>query len=490
MILSTREMKAAEDAAFARGVSAEELMEQAGRGLADLVSLFHPTPGLCAVYYGKGHNGGDALVAARYLVQRGWSIELQPAGPEEDLAPLTRKKLQQLNSLSFSTTLPSISSPVVILDGLLGLGAKGEPRGEIASRIEEINQRRTTGAWVLAIDLPSGLDGDTGVPASKCIVADLTATVAFPKQGLLADTAVNHVGRLSLLSLPELSSDGDTWDISTARGLSPYWPLRVFDTHKGMCGRVGIVAGSPGFLGAARLCSEAAVKAGAGLVTLFAREDIADLLMTTCIPEVMVKSVASYTELLEAKLDVMAIGPGLGRERDREVLTIIRDAKCPVVVDADALNALSTDIGLLRKAAGVRLLTPHPGEMERLFPQAGRNRREWAQSFVSQYPAHLLLKGARTIITDPQGAGWFNTTGDPGMGSGGMGDTLTGVLAAMIGQQGGENATEMLALAAWLCGRAGESAADAALGCSESLCAADVIAHLPVAFRDLRRGIR
>jgi len=481
-------MKAAEEAAFARGVSAEDLMERAGEGLADLVSLFHPTPGTCLVYFGKGHNGGDALVAARFLAQRGWQIRLHPAASEASWSPLTLKKSQQLGRPGRRAQM---DRPIVILDGLLGLGSKGPPRGEIAHLIAEINQQRAQGAWVLAIDLPSGLDGDTGDAVGCCVTADLTATIAFAKKGLIADAAVNHVGRLALVPLPDLHPEpSDLWEINTSARLAENWPIRAFDTHKGMCGRVGIVAGSRGFLGAARLCSEAAVRAGAGLVTLFAREEIADLLMTTCCPEVMVKPVTSYTEVLTSKLDVLAIGPGLGRERDREVLTVIRDAPFPVVVDADALNALATDPALLRKAAGLRLLTPHPGEMERLFPQEGRSRREWATNFVTKYPCRLLLKGARTIVTDPEGKGWYNTTGDPGMGSGGMGDTLTGVLAALIGQQGGEHASEMLTLAAWLCARAGEAAADAQLGCSESLCAADVIAHLPTAFRDLRRGIR
>ena len=209
MLITCEEMRRAEEAAFARGVQAEDLMEQAGRGVAEIVRQFHRVPGLCMVFCGKGHNAGDALVAARYLASWG--------GPSTcDLrlgrhsGPAHREKLDQLGETR--RDLPSGNS-TVILDGLLGLGAKGEPRGEIALAIQSINRlKQERGAWVFAIDIPSGLDGVTGAPASICVTADLTATIAVAKDCLVADAATAVVGRLAIIELEELpqpkSADG------------------------------------------------------------------------------------------------------------------------------------------------------------------------------------------------------------------------------------------------------------------------------------------
>ncbi len=484
MPVTCAEMKRIEEAAFARGVQAEDLMEQAGLGLAEIVRQFHPQPGTCVVFCGKGHNGGDALVAARHLASWGWNLDLRFAVPE--LAPLTAKKRHELPAFSSVAT----ARPLVVLDGLLGIGAKGEPRAEVASAIDEINRlRREDGAWVLAIDIPSGLDGDTGVPAAICVQSDLTATIACVKDGLVADAATDVVGRLAVVPLSELAPPDSPWSVATAPTLRHWLPPRHFDMHKGDCGRIGIVAGSPGFLGAARMCSAAAVHGGAGLITVYVRPEIASLLAPSVVPEVMVKTVSSYREIWRDHLDVIAIGPGLGRQHDSEVLSLLREAPQPMVVDADALNALSADVSLLGHSAGPRLLTPHPGEMERLFPRSRRSRRDWLEDFTGKYPVALLLKGARTVIGSATGGKFYNATGDPGMASGGMGDVLTGVCAALAAQIKGDDALFRAGvLGAWICGRAAEIAVYEPGGSAESLSATAVIDHLGTAFRDLRAG--
>jgi ADP-dependent NAD(P)H-hydrate dehydratase / NAD(P)H-hydrate epimerase len=486
MLVTCEEMKSAEEAAFARGVQAEDLMEEAGRGIAEIVRQFHHTPGICSVFCGKGHNAGDGLVAARYLAGSGWSIDLQFAYPEAMLSALTAKKLRELPRSSSSWGRHS----KIVLDGLLGIGARGEPRGEIAESIRSLNRvRREEGAWVLAIDIPSGLDGDTGVPASTCVEADLTATIACAKMGLVADTATNVVGRLAVVRLKELlPSKSGLWRIATADALRACLPNRRFDLHKGDCGRVGIIAGSPGFTGAARLCSAAAVRAGAGLVTILAKPDTARSLAISCIPEVMVKAVESYHEVHDLRFDSLAIGPGLGLQHAAELLSAIREATQPMVVDADALNVLSRDVSLLSDCAGPRLLTPHPGEMERLYPQKGRTRRQWLEDFLGERPVTLLLKGARTLVGDAKGGRFINTTGNPGMASGGMGDVLTGVCAALTPQLHENNLFQSAVLGAWLCGRAAEAAVFEPLDSAESLCASSVIDHLGAAFESLRAG--
>jgi NAD(P)H-hydrate epimerase len=292
---------------------------------------------------------------------------------------------------------------------------------------------------------------------------------------------------LALVPLPGVSfTDADPALLSTAQELRSLLPVRDFDTHKGNYGRIGIVAGSPRFLGAARLCSAATVHAGGGLVTLYTTAECHDMLSSTCIPEVMVRQVSSYAEVLRERHDVLAIGPGLGREHDGEIRELVTKAPIPCVVDADGLNALSTEPSILAGCPAPRLLTPHPGEMERLFPQGGRSRREWATEFVNAHPVTLLLKGSRTLVVQNDRPAVFNGTGNPGMGSGGMGDVLTGVCAALIG--GGHSLRDAAILGAWLCGRAAEIAIFNGYDSQESLSASSVIARLGEATRSLRNG--
>jgi NAD(P)H-hydrate epimerase len=484
MLVSCLEMQQLEKAAFARGVEASALMEEAGLGLARIVQETHWAPGRCIAFCGKGNNAGDALVALRHLRQWGWEIAVDLAYPVERFSPLPA---EHYKALEFSQRSRA-SNVLVALDGLLGIGAQGAPRPEIASAIDRINRlRQNEGASVIAIDLPSGLDGDTGQPASSCVVADITATIAFAKRGLVADSATNFVGRLALIPLADLSPEKTSGPkIAVSSEIHAWLPPRPFDIHKGVCGRVGIIAGSMGLTGAARLSSAAAVAAGAGLVTLYAKEDIQPVLAASCVPEVMVKPVKSYEEVLAEPMDVLAIGPGMGSSSHTEILSLVQSWPKPMVVDADALNAVAKDPTLLQRCAGERLLTPHPGEMERLFPQNGRSRLEWLDAFLTEYPVHLLLKGSRTIIGAPSGERYYNTTGNPGMASGGMGDVLTGVCAGLVKQCDGDLLRSAV-LGAWLCGRAAEFAASGPYQSPESLSARKVVEALGAAFGALHR---
>jgi NAD(P)H-hydrate epimerase len=481
-------MKAAEEAAFSRGETPEGLMDIAGEGIARCIRQFFPKPGTLLVFCGKGHNGGDALVAARHLRSLGWRVQVRCTFSPDELAPLTLRNLRLIEGAEFGTDLTRVDGTLLMLDGLLGIGAEGTPRGEVAHQIEAMNRiRGERGGFTVAVDLPSGLDATTGGVANPCVQADLTVTLGAVKTGLVADEATAVVGRLALVQLPGVAtSGGDPASLSTADGLRSLLPIRDFDTHKGNYGRIGIVAGSRGFLGAAHLCSASAVHAGGGLVTLYTTGECHDILASTCIPEVMVRQVNSYAEVLRDRHDVLAIGPGLGREHDMELRELVSKAPIPCVVDADALNAVATDATILSGCAGPRLLTPHPGEMERLFPRSGRMRREWAGDFAHLYPVTLLLKGARTIIAGGDEPPVFNSTGNPGMASGGMGDVLTGVCAAMLGS--GKSPHDAAMLGAWLCGRAAEIAIFNGIDSQESLCADTVITHLGTALKSLRNG--
>ncbi|MEI8292584.1 MAG: NAD(P)H-hydrate dehydratase [bacterium] len=479
MILSAAQMLEAENEAFAAGATAEGLMEIAGREAARIVCQFHPQPGTCLVFFGKGHNGGDALVAARHLAAHGWSIKLQKTFPDSALSPLAAKQLGRI----WKTRSDAVG-PLIILDGLLGIGVSGEPREPVASAIQHINALRSTGAaWVLALDLPSGLGSKVSVQA------DATAAMGFVKTELVADVATQFVGRLAVIPLPGVHApaDADAASILQSTNLRSLLPPRGFDTHKGQCGRVAIIAGSLKYPGAARLSTAAAVKAGAGLVTLFVPPDVAPALSAAVIPEVMVSPVLDLCEILDQKFDAIAIGPGLGRERDDMVRDFLSRCTTPCVIDADALNAISQDPSFLQNQPAPRLLTPHPLEMERLFPRKSRTRRAWLEAFVAEYPVTLLLKGARTVIGERGSASAYNSTGHPGMASGGMGDTLSGVAAALIAQ--GKTPLQSAKLSAWLCGHAAELALRDTPASQESLTASDVISYLGPAFNGLRSGV-
>jgi len=497
MILTSHEMKALEERAFADGITAEALMEEAGRKIAETVRQFYPWPGRCIVVFGKGHNGGDALVAARHLAEAGWTLEWKPAFPEDKWAPLTRKNWEIVRDIATGADGPRFifsgpnPQPLIILDGLLGIGAGGALRPPVLGATREINRlRATSNARVFAIDLPTGLDSETGAADPDTVVADYTLTISFAKPPLLADSAAHFVGRLAVLPLEELSrraSGGNSDCVASAEELQSTLPRRNFDTHKGQCGRVGIVAGSRGFIGAAIMSAEACVRAGAGLITLFATEDIYPIVVSAIGPEVMVKPVQSYLEVLEAKTDVLAIGPGLGSSHASEVRQIIEQAAQPMVVDADALNILSQSLHLLDRCAGPRLLTPHPGEMARLDPKSkDRSRRETVEAFITRWPHTLLLKGSRTLIGQRDHPFSYNTTGSPGMATGGMGDILTGVCAALAGQ--GLSLYDAARVGAWLCGRAAEIAVTVGDESEESLLPTLLFRYLGRAFQDLRAG--
>ena len=491
MLLTSSEMRAIEQRAFASGITAEQLMEEAGRKIAEAVRQFFPDPGHCLVFFGKGHNGGDALVAARHLAGSGWRIELRPAFPPEQWSPLTREQHARIGTPERRTGVDPLRAPpsLVVLDGLLGIGAGGVLRLPLTAQCEEINRLRAEeNAHVFAIDLPTGLDADTGDADPAAVVADCTVTIGFPKTGLVTDRALNHTGRLAVVPLTKLFAERKEMAalVATAGTLAPLVRRRAFDTHKGDCGRIGIVAGSPGFTGAAVLCANAAVRGGAGLVSLYVPPKMQPIVAAQVMPEVMVHAIDSPLEVLEGRRDILAIGPGLGQEHREEVLQLIAEAALPMILDADALNIAACDLSCLTRCAGARLLTPHPGEMARLDPDSStRSRRETAEAFIGRYPHTLLLKGARSLVAERGHPFSYNSTGHAGLATGGMGDVLTGLLAALAGQ--GLSLYDAARTGSWLIGRAAELAVYGGSESAESLFPTAVLDHLGAAFHEMRR---
>jgi len=516
-------MRDAEKAAFARGVEVEALMDQAGAGVARAVRKFFPSPGTCILFAGKGHNAGDALVAAQCLRRSGWKIEVRLAFKESDCSGLMRKKLESLRrrpteilgarpqeGVDFGITLVELwaevadqlsaaqdavaeetylgnASPIIVLDGLLGLGAKPPLREPVRTACRHINElRRKNGAYVFAVDLPTGLDGESGKADRDCVIADFTVTIGFAKPGLVADGALNHVGRLEVVPLEQLPlQEKKTKEIiASAPAFRGLLPRREYSAYKNQFGRIGVVAGSKGFVGAALMTSQGALRAGAGLVEVFVPEEIYEIVASAAPMEAMVKPLRFYRDLLKEKTDVWALGPGLGKSRAAEVLELIEKAKQPMVIDADGLNILSEKTSVLRRCKGERLLTPHPGEMKRLFPSQKEPRAKTATKFCHRFPVTLLLKGSRTIVVERDRPLSYNTTGNPGMATGGMGDILTGVCAGLVGQ--GLSLYDAARLGAWVCGRAAEIAIFNDGQSEQSLLPCDVLNHLGDAFNELR----
>jgi ADP-dependent NAD(P)H-hydrate dehydratase / NAD(P)H-hydrate epimerase len=523
-ILTSAQMRAAEKAAFASGVQVEALMNEAGVGVAQAVTKFFQKPGRCIVFAGKGHNAGDALFAAQCLERHGWKIEVRLAFKEANCGDLMRKKLADLcrrppeilgavPSKTANTGLvaplielspeatdqtamtpntiateacASIAAPLVILDGLLGVGATPPLREPIRASCRVINQLRTTkGAYVFAVDLPTGLDADSGKTDHDCVVADFTVTIGYAKPGLVVDGALNYVGRIEVVPLDELRPPQTKpkeiiGSSAVFRGLLPN---RKYNSYKNQCGRIGVVAGSKGFVGAALMASQGALRAGAGLVEVFVPEEIYEIVAGAAFMEAMVKPVASYRHLLKEKVDVWAVGPGLGKSRAAEILELVEKVKQPMVLDADGLNIVSEKNSVLKRCKGKRLLTPHPGEMKRLFPEDQQSRAKTATKFCDHFPVTLLLKGSRTIVAERGRPLSYNTTGNPGMATGGMGDILTGVCAALLGQ--GLSLYDAARVGAWLCGRAAEIAIFNGNQSEQSLLPRDVLDHLGDAFKEL-----
>ncbi|BDS07681.1 bifunctional NAD(P)H-hydrate repair enzyme Nnr [Oceaniferula spumae] len=486
--LTCEQMRELEARVFKNGATPEQLMDIAGAGIARAILRRYPVAGNAIACLGTGNNGGDALVALRHLASAGWKIGIRCEHPETKLRALPRKKWRELGDCPVNEHVEKHMTcrPLILLDGLLGIGASGplrEPLNDIASWMNSM--RNENGADIIAMDIPSGMNGDTGEAYPGAVMADLTLTIGVAKCGLLAPGAANYTGAIESVPVDGLSapSDGSVC-LSDLFSVAPLLPRRPHDFHKGNAGRVGIVAGSRGMLGAAVLASTGALRSGAGLVTLFVDDAIYSTMAPLLPPEVMVKPINDYAEILNENLDVLVIGPGLGTMSD-SLFEVISEFNKHLVLDADALNSLARVGGddLIRPNM---ILTPHPGEMARLFPQSKNlSRQETVEAFIAKHPdTTLLLKGARTLIKRGSSPIFVNGTGHAGMASGGQGDMLTGVIAGLLGQN-----LEPLAatrVGAWLCGRAAEMVVSHGSQSIESLTASDVGAWLGMAFRELR----
>ncbi len=493
------------------GIPGLALMENAGQGAATAILRWLPALGLrrrprVAVVCGKGGNGGDGFVVARRLKRAGLAVSVWLAAPAAEIGGEAGAMLRALRATglrpraveSESALAAALVEADVVVDALLGTGARGAPAGLTARVIEAIN---ASGRPVVALDIPSGLPADGGPPPGPAVRARLTTTFAGLKRGLVTGAGLDYAGQVVVVPIgipaAEVGRDIATFLLEPA-DLQPYLPPRPRTAHKGTYGRLLIVAGSLGKTGAAALAARAAMRSGAGLVTVATAASqqpvVASLLleaMTEALPETAARSVSTKAlevlrELAGAR-DAVALGPGLGLDADTQALarTLVGELERPLVVDADALTALVGHLGALQHSAGPRCLTPHPGEMARLLgasvAEVERDRIEAARAFATAHGVHLVLKGAGSVIAAPSGTAWVSPTGNPGMASGGTGDVLTGMVGAFLAR--GLESAAALQLAVYLHGRAGDLAAGR-VG-EEALVASDLLAALPEALREL-----
>ncbi|MBI4270511.1 MAG: NAD(P)H-hydrate dehydratase [Candidatus Rokubacteria bacterium] len=494
------------------GIPGAVLMENAGRGAAavvrrQLATLGAPARGArVVVVCGKGGNGGDGFVVARWLRRQGARPIVLLAAPEREIGGDAAVKLRALRAARVRPLLldddraaaGALARADVVVDALLGTGSRGAPEGRIARAIELING---CGRPVVALDLPSGVSADGEPPAGPAVRAALTVTFAGWKLGLLEGAGLELAGRVEVVDIgvprAELERDVTTFVLEAA-DVAPHFPPRPRAAHKGTFGHLLIVAGSLGKTGAAALAAAAAVRSGAGLVTVATAASqqpvVAGLVleaMTEPLPETATHSISATARdvvlELAARRDAVALGPGLGLDAETQTAAraLVGELRPPTAVDADALTALAGHLELLRDAPGPRCLTPHPGELARMLGagtgEVQRDRVAAVRDFATRHRVHLVLKGARSVIGAPNGRVLVNPTGNPGMASGGTGDVLTGMLGALLAR--GLPPDAALQAAVYLHGSAGDVAAER-VG-EEALCAGDVIAALPAAFRRL-----
>ncbi|MFW5885486.1 MAG: NAD(P)H-hydrate dehydratase [Halanaerobium sp.] len=455
------------------------------------------------VLVGKGNNGGDGLAAARIL--KNWGFEpkiiLSTAGEalkgvnkkNFELACLNKIDYYNFNDLKGTEFLNLIKNSDLIIDALLGTGIKGELRGSIKKIIEQIEQKLDFKPLTLAVDIPSGIIGKTGMVAGKAIRADYTATMAAYKRGLLLYPGRDYAGKIRIVDIgiqPEtIKKNGDRLKAFTRQEALRLIPERKSDGHKGSFGKAAVLAGSRGMTGAPLLSTEAALRSGAGLVYLLI-PDAVEALTSVQLKEVVgiplpskngIISAESFKQLQQfaEKVDLLAAGPGLGNNSEVVDLieSILKNLELPLILDADAVNSIQ-NLDLLKNYKGELILTPHPGEMSGLtgksVKEINNNRLEIARNFAREYKVNLILKGAATITAAPDGRAYINTSGCSGMATAGSGDVLTGIISALRVQ--GVEAFEAAALAVYLHGRAGEFAA--AKKSNFSLIASDITQNL------------
>jgi len=503
------EMKALDRAAIEGGIPSLQLMERAGRGVAEHArDMLGHTPGRkVIVVAGKGNNGGDGFVAARYLKGWGYQVEVFLLGGPVDLSEDCLENYRRFLEVGGEVKRADIAPPPdrfsgadLVIDAIFGTGFQGIPMGVHAEIIRSIN---SSGVPVLSVDVPSGVDAATGEVAGEAVRAERTVTFAWPKVGLYLYPAAELVGELVVVDIgipPRLLEEVVKSEFTVLEDgeVAPLLPRRSPHAHKMECGRVLVVGGSTGLTGAAALCARAAMRSGAGVVTLGVPARLHDIMevkltevMTVPLPDggsgSLAEEAAGEVLSLQDRFDVLALGPGLGREEEtvRAVWKILARWEKPLVLDADGLNAAALRPDSLEERAFPTVITPHPGELGRLLGEdpreIQRDRLGSALEASRRFGCVTVLKGANTLVVSPGGKVFINPLALPGLATAGSGDVLTGAVASFLAQ----GAEPLLAAACgvYLHGKAAQIASSV-VG-PVGFLAGDIVSHLPLALGGL-----
>ncbi|HET7225997.1 MAG TPA: NAD(P)H-hydrate dehydratase [Candidatus Eisenbacteria bacterium] len=518
LLVTAAEMRALDDATITGGhATGEALMERAGRGVADAMERRYGSPLAMRVLVvcGVGNNGGDGFVAARHLRARGAVTTAGIAGARarvkgDALAHLRRLEQDGVrvaewpDEAALRAAVAAFDHWDFALDAVLGTGARGAPESVAAVAVQVMRELDDGGTRVVAVDLPTGVDADTGAVARRAVRADLTVTFGCAKRGHVLYPGRAFAGALEVVDIglapPPADAAGFRFQLATAAGIADLLPVRDPRAHKGSTGRVLVVGGSRGLSGAPAMVARAATRAGAGYVQLAVPEAIADLLAIK-LWEQMPFGVAGTSEgglaasafdaIAERaqRADVVALGPGMWRGDEAAALArrLVRELDRPIVLDADGINAFAGHVDELANARARVVLTPHLMELSRLTGVAvdaiEATRLDTAREWAGRTRSALVLKGAPTVTASPDGTATVNATGNAGLATAGTGDVLTGVIAALIGQ--GLSPYDSARAGVYVHGLAGDRAAAArgAIG----LQARDVVEELPLALQTLAR---
>ena len=484
-LVKAREMQAMDKLTIEEyGIPGQVLMENAGRGAT---RVFLKTQALSSatrigVAAGRGNNGGDGFVMARYLSQQGFPTTVYLLAPRDAVQGDARANLELLNDLpvqvveipdpqAFEAQHITMRHQQVWIDAILGTGLKSDVRGYFRTVIENMNGFNRP---ILAVDIPSGLNADTGQPHGVCIRANVTVTFGLAKTGHMLYPGADFTGDLHIIDIgiPNFIADrvAPQQFLLTPRYIKQHLPRRPADAHKGRTGHLLVIAGATGKSGAAAMTAMSAMRSGAGLVTLGVPASLNPILetqvleaMTEPLPEehghLSEAAFEPIMELLDGK-KALALGPGIGTARTtcNLVHRLLEACPLPIVLDADGLNCLARDTATLQRVQAPLILTPHPGEMARLLNSSvqdvQRDRGAVARRLSTTYPIHTVLKGARTVTAHPDGAIYVNPTGNAGMAAGGMGDVLTGLIAGLLVQ--GTSPAAAAQIGVWLHGAAAD----------------------------------
>ncbi|MDP4118200.1 MAG: NAD(P)H-hydrate dehydratase [Bacillota bacterium] len=417
---------------------------------------------------GGGNNGGDGLAMTRHLDNRGYDVTILKLFDENKMTESAATNFNIIKRMKINVVEYSdFKNYDIIIDCILGIGLKGDVRGDIAEVIEEIN---LSGKTVVSIDVPSGIDADSRKVCKTAVKADYTITMGYCKTGLCTGEGLVYSGKVIVADISLPRNEDARYFFTDSELLENWLPEKNLAANKGNNGTVLIMAGSVGMTGAAYLACAGAMRAGAGIVKLAIPENL-NMIMEVKLTEAITLPLKcknffdenSADKILEfaKNADVLAIGPGLGRDEQtvKAVHKIIKNTDIPIVIDADGIYAVSENINVLREANVPLILTPHPGEFSRLtgkeIGEINDNRIAIASGFAKEYGVTLLLKGAGTVVALPDGEVYINPTGNEGMAKGGSGDVLTGIIAALWAR-----GTENPAVAgAYIHGKAGDTAA-------------------------------